>query len=492
MPPPRTNNLVAAAEAPTAERVVTGGALRLGGYAAGLGASVLSSALVLRHLGVVDTGRLVTILSLVVIAAGLGDLGLNNVALREYSVRQGIDRSRLMANLLGLRGLLTIVSVIGAAIFAVIADYPAAMLAGVAIAGTGVVLGALQQTLVVPFASALRNSWVTVATLIFSVGSSAVSVLLVVLGSGLVPFYAATTVAMVPSLALTAALVRGLTPLTPRISVAECRNIGKRILPYAVASVLYVIYFRCAVVAVSLLSGPHETGYYSAAFRVLEAFTFIPPLLASTAFPVLAREAQNGGDAFVRSMNSLLEGMLLVGVWLALSLGLGAGFAIAVVAGDHFDPSVTVLQLQAVALLGTCLIAAWGYGLLSLGAHRSVLWGNLAGLVVGAVVGLILIPSHGALGGAIALACAECTVALGYGVSLLVADRRLLNGMRIVPKVALAALVAVGVPVLLGVAPLVAAIVGSVLYFALLVVLRAFPPELRASTGALWTRLRRA
>jgi O-antigen/teichoic acid export membrane protein len=435
---------------------------------------------------------LVTVLSLVVVAAALGDLGLNNVALREYSVRHGAERSRLMATLLGLRGVLTVVSVAGAAIFALIAGYPGVMVAGVAIAGAGMVLGALQQALVVPLASALRNTWVTITTLVFAVGSSAISILLVVVGAGLLPFYAATTVAMAASLALTAVLVRDLIPLRPRISLAECRSIGRRILPYAAASVLYVLYFRCAVIAVSLLSGEHETGYYSAAFRVLEAFTFIPPLLASTAFPVLAREAQAGGDAFLRSMASLVEGMLVVGVWLALSLGLGAGFAIAVVAGERFDPSVSVLQVQAVALVGSCLTAACGYGLLARGAHRAVLWGNLGGLVVGAATGLSLIPSHGALGAAIALASAECTVALGYAVSLFLADRRLLAGMRIAPKVVLAAAAALAVPLLLGVTPLVAALLGSVIYFGLLVVLGGFPQELRTSARALSRRLRRA
>jgi len=46
-------------------KVIRGGVLRGGGYVAGLALAVVGAALMTRHLGVVDWGRYVTVLSLV-------------------------------------------------------------------------------------------------------------------------------------------------------------------------------------------------------------------------------------------------------------------------------------------------------------------------------------------------------------------------------------------------------------------------------------------
>ena len=53
--------------------------------------------------------------------------------------------------------------------------------------------------------------------------------------------------------------------------------------------------------------------------------------------------------------------------------GRGRAFAVDLVAGPHFNPSVDVLRVLAFALMGTFVIAARGYSLLSLGRLRSML-----------------------------------------------------------------------------------------------------------------------
>ena len=70
-------------------RVIRGSVWRLGGYLAGILVTTLSAAVLLRHLGVVDAGRYVTVVSLVAIAGGLSDLGLTAIGVREYTTRTG-------------------------------------------------------------------------------------------------------------------------------------------------------------------------------------------------------------------------------------------------------------------------------------------------------------------------------------------------------------------------------------------------------------------
>ena len=65
--------------------VIRGSLLRLGAYGLGTLATVASSAVVIRHLGVVDTGHFLTVIALVTIVATVSDLGLTGVAVRDYS-----------------------------------------------------------------------------------------------------------------------------------------------------------------------------------------------------------------------------------------------------------------------------------------------------------------------------------------------------------------------------------------------------------------------
>ncbi len=70
-----------------------------------------------------------------------------------------------------------------------------------------------------------------------------------------------------------------------------------------------------------------------------------------------------------------------------------------------------VLRILAFALLGTFVIAARGYALLSLGRLRAMLISNAIALGVVFAAGIPLISAHGATGGAIALTAAELTLA---------------------------------------------------------------------------------
>ncbi len=93
-------------------RIVRGGALRVGAYALMMALSVLSAALLTRHLGVVRFGQYTTVISLVAVVSTITDAGMSVIGVREFSVRDGAEREELMRDLLGLRMTLTAVGVL--------------------------------------------------------------------------------------------------------------------------------------------------------------------------------------------------------------------------------------------------------------------------------------------------------------------------------------------------------------------------------------------
>src|ERR687895_341174 len=71
---------------------IRGGAVRVAGYLAGVLLSVGSAALLFRHLGVVESGRYVLVISIATIAVGITDAGLSALGVREMVQRPEADR----------------------------------------------------------------------------------------------------------------------------------------------------------------------------------------------------------------------------------------------------------------------------------------------------------------------------------------------------------------------------------------------------------------
>ena len=118
---PSPDHLEALRGADVGLRVIRGATVRGAGYGVGILITAAASVLLLRHLGVVDFGRYMTVASLVAIVGGLTDAGLSAVGSRDLALRRpGGERRRLLANLLGLRLVITPLGVLAAIAFALL------------------------------------------------------------------------------------------------------------------------------------------------------------------------------------------------------------------------------------------------------------------------------------------------------------------------------------------------------------------------------------
>ena len=431
---------------------VRGGALRLISFLAGALASVVAAALLYRHLGVVEAGRYTTALALSALVTGFTDLGLTTIGVRELAVLEGERRANLARNLLGIRLALTSAGVVLITIFAFLA-YGRVLGFGVLIAGVGVIVQNSQVTLEVPLMATLRLGWVSLLDLSRQLITSVLIITLVVVGASLLPFLATVGIAAAVVLIPTALLVRGSIPLRPAFRPGEWRALLRPVLTYSIAVAAGTLYFRVAIVLVSLLAGGHQLGYFSLSYRIIEVLFVIPGLVLGAAFPIFARAARDDPQRLGYAISRVFEVSLLTGVWMALSLAVGAQFAVRVVGGPSFLPAAEVLAVQGVALGATFVSAVWGYGLLSLHLHKLILVFNLSMLALVTVLVAALIPLDGAQGAAIGVAAAEVVGAIGGGLLLVRGRPYLAPRLRVLPRVTLAALLgatpalAVGLPV---------------------------------------------
>jgi O-antigen/teichoic acid export membrane protein len=457
--------------------VIRGGGLRAGGYAAGILLSLAAAPFLVRHLGNVDFGRYTVVLSIIALTAGFTEGGVTTVGLREYSVRSGRERDRVLRNLLGVRIALTLVGVACAIVFAAVAGYGRTMVIGTGLAGVGLILQSMQNLVAVPLAGQLRFGWTTATDICRQSVTVALTIALILAGANLLPFFAVSIVGGLVALALTVPLVRGAMPFRPSFDSSAWWQLIRDTFPYAAAIALNVAYFRIGVIIVSLASTAAQTGYFSVSYRILEVVLPIPVLMIGAVFPVLARAARDDPERLAYATRRILETAVIVGAWFVLGIELGAPFLVKVLAG-HAPHSVPVLRIQGVALLATFVAVACSFPLLSLHRHRELLVANALALALCVGLTIELVPLLAANGAAIGATAAEYVLALVTMFLMLRARRELRPPADVLVTIAIAAASGIALQLVPDLHPVLRVAGASILYFGALALIGHIPREL--------------
>jgi O-antigen/teichoic acid export membrane protein len=458
-------------------RIVRGGVLRLLGYGSMVGLSVLSTALLTRHLGVSSFGDYTTVISLVTVVSYVTDAGMSAVGVREFAVRSGAERDALMSDLLGLRVMLTLVGVLIVAGFVIADGYSSALLAGAVLASLGTVALVVQHTHTISITAELRIGTLAALELTRQALSVAMIVALVALGAGVLPLLAVQLAANAMLIAPTAALARRQVSLRMAFRPRRWLALLRLTVVFSLASAVSVLYNYTTQIITSLVASEHQSGLFAAPFRIFVVVAITPMLLVTGALPLLARAARDDHERLGYALSRIFEVSLILGVAATLATLGGAQFMIAVIAGPKYAASAPVLQLQGVALIASFVLAGWSFALLSLERYKQVLVANLLAFLVSCSLTSILASSHGALGAALASVCAESALALGLLVALARERPDLRPRLGFVLKVALAGAPAAVLALRWGASSPVRMLLALGLYGVLIVLTRAVPGE---------------
>jgi O-antigen/teichoic acid export membrane protein len=458
-------------------RIVRGGVLRFGAYVAIVALSVISAALLTRHLGVERFGEYTTVLSLVGVVAAITDAGMSTIGTREFAVREGAERDALMRDLLGLRMMLTTVGLLLILGFALAAGYETALLLGAVLASLGTIALVVQHTHTIPISAALRLGTLSALELARQLLSVAAIVALVVLGAGVLPLLAVALAVNLVLIPPTAALARHQISLRMSLRLRHWLSLLRLTVSFSLATAVGTIYVYTAQILTSLVSSAHQSGLFAASFRIFIVAGAVPGLLVGGALPLLARAARDDRERLSYALRRIFEVSLILGVAATLTTLAGAQFMIAVVAGHEYAASAGVLQIQGLALIASFVLAGWSFALLSLKRYKGLLLVNLAAFLVSCSLTAVLASNDGATGAAIATLCGESVLALASLLVLLNGHPELRPKLGIVLKVTLAAAPAIVLALLSDVPSLVRTVLALAVYGLLIVITRAVPAE---------------
>ena len=460
--------------------VIRGGALRVGAYVAGLALVAAASVLLLRHLGVVEFGRYVTVMSLVAIVAGVADAGLTAVGARELALRSDpVERQRLVGSLVALRLTLTPLGVALAIAFAFVAGYDAVLIEGTLLAGAGLVLTVTQGTLTIPLAVELKNGRLALVELLKQFVTVLGIGVLALAGATLLPFFAVQIVVGLALLASTPLLGGPGLLVAPRADRAQIAFLLREAIPIAVALALAQVYFRILVIMLSLMATERETGLFGTSYRIIEMLFLVPGILFSVVLPVTSVAGAEDETRLRYVLQRMTEVGLVLSIYLAIAIAIVAEPVIEILGGAEYLDAAPVLRIQVFALIGFFLNQAWATVLISIGAQRRIAISNAIALASLFALGLALIPPYGIEGAAIAAVVADALLAGLLFVAIKRARRGVEPDMAFAWRAVLAGGVAAAAVLLPGSLPWVELVVASVVYWCAAGALRLIPSEVK-------------
>lgn len=182
--------------------------------------------------------------------------------------------------------------------------------------------------------------------------------------------------------------------------------------PLLIGAVATAVYTRIDILFISWMRGSSEAGIYAAATRVSEAAYAIPAYFGGAVTAALVKEfKQDGGfgeiaDRYHRSTAALAY---LITIPLVAFLPL----LIRKVFGDEYAHSASIAQIHVLTVFFMALGVARGRLLVVQGWTRFAMVSAISGCVINLILNLILVPSYGAKGAAVAALFAHAFSSFG-------------------------------------------------------------------------------
>ncbi len=458
--------------------IIRGGVLRFASYATIVVLSLIPALLLTRYLGTAGFGHYTTVISLVTVVALVTDVGMANLGTREFAVREGADRTRMMRDLLGLRVALTLVGVVFAMVFALCAGYDAALLAGTLLASLSTVALVFQHTYSIPLAAELRLGVLSLMDVVRQLLTTVAIVVLILVGAGILPLLSVPLAMYLLLVPVTASLARGKITLGMGLHPRRWLALLRPTIAYSLATMVGAAYVYTAQILTSLAASAHQSGLFSLSFRVYTIAVTAPMLLVSGAMPLLARAERDDRERLAYALQRIFEVSLILGVAAAVGILAGAPFIVAVIGGPKYAGSVPVLRIQGIALAASFMVAGWGFALLTIKRYRALLAINALALVASCALTLTLAATHGATGAAFATLCGEGILLVGYPLALAAGNPELRPRLAVLPKVALALAPALALTLTLELPSVVLLVLALGVYALVIFLTRATPQEL--------------
>jgi O-antigen/teichoic acid export membrane protein len=434
---------------------------------------------VVRQLGDVHFGQYSAVMAYVAIFAIFTDWGMSSYAVREMA-KDPNKTSWLLPNIVAFRVALSLIITVIAPLSALWLGKGRGMVLGILIASAGLVLYAFQGPLDSALTARERLDYTAIFALVNQLVFWGLGVLLLINGMG----FMGLLIASLAGVAVTA-LLSGWTLFKmglgrPILSVRRWPQLFLAALPFGVSGISCVFMERFDTVLMSFVLTDAAVGWYNVPWTLINMILLIAQSIAIAMYPSMVRSHTENAEALPQIVWQAIKYLLIVCLPVVVGGTVLADRIIITLYEETFANSIPVLQVILWALPSLFLLELLGRVSSTLHLERPTARINMINAVVTVVLNLILVPTMGILGAALALVGGR-TIRLVQYWRLIGNDRLVSRRWGKLLRIALAA-AAMGVSVFwLGQAPTFATIdskwgllvligVGAIAYTVILVV----------------------
>jgi O-antigen/teichoic acid export membrane protein len=180
------------------------------------------------------------------------------------------------------------------------------------------------------------------------------------------------------------------------------KDLMKHALPLLFTGVAVGMYMRIDQVMLKEMLGDEAVGQFAAALKLSEAWYFIPIAVCTSLFPAILSAKTQSIEMYRKRLQNLYDLMTISSLLVAIPTSILAPQIIFFFYGSAYQEAAYVLQIHIWAAPFVFLGVAMSNWLIAEGLTLKSLYRTLFGLCVNILANLILIPSHGAPGAAMA------------------------------------------------------------------------------------------
>jgi O-antigen/teichoic acid export membrane protein len=418
------------------QKVMVNTTVQLVGRTITIALTLVSFGIVTRYLGVAGFGAYSLVLTFLLLAVTIADLGMTPIGVRELA-RRPEETHRLIGNLLALRIVVAVLAAATLVGLSAILQYETRVQEGLRLVALAAIALVLIGVPTIVFQSRLRLE----LAMLVEVVTSATTLILVVVATTADLGFSAVVLATVGGSVLGAAsafaLASRLTRVRPSFEGAEARRLTKASLPVGLFMILGIVHFRIDTVLLSILKPLADVGVYSVAYRFIEQVLYIPSFFVAAVFPIIASYHATG-DAFLKTaIDKSFAFLVILGFPVTAALFVLAPDVVNLVAGPEFDEAVTPLRILVLSSIFFFTNALFSSLLVIYNLERQL--AVLAAVVVvgNVALNLVLIPAYSYTGAAVATVITEVC----GGIALIVWATRAMGAaldLSPVPRVAAA------------------------------------------------------
>lgn len=228
---------------------------------------------------------------------------------------------------------------------------------------------------------------------------SAIGIVLVIFFQDIFLLIWGLVVAEIISFGLSYALIRNrFGTCYPSFDLSKWYKLIMKATPLAIGVILSALYFRLDIIMLKLMKGDEVVGLYSAAYKLIEAFTIFPSVIVMVLFPSLVKDYNINIHKLKEKMNKSLIYFISMGVICAVFLSMFSKKIIVALYGNNFVSSSITLQVLSWALLFIFINYLLSYVLISVGKEKKNTINLLIITSINIGLNLLLIPEYGHIG----------------------------------------------------------------------------------------------